>query len=192
MLLLWRRACAAVKGCASLSQCDADINQTHLTCCLTYCSRWHVFVRGRSCAFLSALYISQDCHQPFMFFSFACVAAHCSMPVTQPFVMAYYFRDVILHWHKCKATYCSKLGFSIETCQNARQTKATKLFCKRFIAFKKRHWKLNLSHFVDSVYRETGRSGWQMLLFFCFVLFICFCVSTRCCLLHKNSQVDGC
>lgn len=53
----------------------------------------------------------RDCHQPFMFFSFARMAAYGSAAVTQPFVMAYYLLDVILRWHKRAATYCSSAEF---------------------------------------------------------------------------------
>lgn len=47
-----QRACTssprhwAHSGTVSPSQCDADINQARLTCCLTYCSRWHAYLRG--------------------------------------------------------------------------------------------------------------------------------------------------
>lgn len=72
--------------CHWLSQCAADINQAHLTCCLTYCSRWHVYLRGGTVCFISSTHL-RDCHQPFMFFSFAWMAAHCSMAVMQPFLL---------------------------------------------------------------------------------------------------------
>lgn len=45
--LFRHRACDAVKRSVSQSRCDVDINQAHITCCLTYCSRW----QGRSCVF---------------------------------------------------------------------------------------------------------------------------------------------
>ncbi len=99
--------CRQMAACHWLSQCAADINQAHLTCCLTYCSRWHVYLRGGAVGFISSTHL-QDCHQPFMFFSFAWMAACCSMAVMQPFVMAYYLLDVILQRRKCRAAHCSK------------------------------------------------------------------------------------
>lgn len=132
-----------VKGCVSLSQCDADINQAHLTCCLPHCSRWHVYLKGGAVSFISTTHL-WDFHQPFMFFSFAGMAAFFSMAVMQPFVMAYYLLDVILHNHKCRSHLLFLVRHSVKACLNSEccfsiQTRARKSLSKRFTAFKKQY-----------------------------------------------------
>lgn len=104
----------AVKGCVSQSQRDADINQAHLTCCLTYCSTRRVYLKGGALCFISSTHL-RDCHQPFMFFSFALMAAYRSTAVAQPFVTAYYLLDVILQSHLQLL-----VGNSVETCDSSK------------------------------------------------------------------------
>lgn len=142
---------SAVKGFVSLSPCDADINRPRLTCCLPRCFRWHVYLRGGAVSFISSTHL-RNCHQPFMFFSRAWFAARCYVAVKQLFVMAYYPLDVILHWHKCRATYCSQSKNSIEVCQTNGSyfqciNKGKDMLRKRFSAFIKSKKRIHLGYF---------------------------------------------
>lgn len=140
----------------SPSQCDADINQARLTCCLTYCSRWHAYLRGGAAFFffffLSASLISE-----------IATSLSCSfhLPGWQLTVL-WLSRSPLLWLITSQTSHCTGISAGPHTVPSEKfnrkparitniafifQTRAKTLFEERFTALKKPYQIITLLNF---------------------------------------------